>query len=766
MVRYRLFLLGFVLLLCLGLQAAEVFAQNQHTGFVGTQACANCHEKEAELWRGSDHAHAMLEATDQSVLAPFAGETFEKDGVTTKFFRRDGKFFVNTDGPDGKQADFEVSYTFGISPLQQYLIEMPGGRYQAFGIAWDSRPAEQGGQRWFHLYPDQKLTAGDPIHWTGIDQNWNYQCAWCHSTDLKKNYDPAKDSFSTVWAEINVGCEACHGPGAAHVAWANTPETERSAVEEGAGLAINFNERKGISWSPDPRGTAVRSQPRKTSTEINECAGCHARRGQFSDDAHSVLGLFDAFRPSLLAPGLYFPDGQQLGEVYKYGSFLQSKMHAAGVTCSDCHDPHSGKLVLEGNSVCGQCHEPAVFDTPKHHHHEMQTAGAECASCHMPTTNYMVIDARHDHSLRIPRPDLTISAGIPNACNRCHQDKDASWSMGNLREWYGEPIKGAQDFAELFVAADHGAPGSREALIAYVRQDGHAPIATASALQRLSGNADTNAMLAAVGKLSSPEPLVRSAAIQIVGQAPSQNRLKLLAPLLEDDMRLVRMDAARALAGEPEAQMDDATRSKFEKALAEYVDSELFNAERPESNSNLANLELERGNAAQARHYYETALARDPSFEPAIVGLSEVLRRTVDEASAEKLLREKATAYSDSPGIAHALGLSFARKGDMAQALEWLQKAARLGPDDPRYAYVYAIALHDTGKPGLAITALKTSLLRHPYDMATLNALVSYQVEAGDLQSALENAGTLAALAPGNAAMRNLIQTLQQRLGK
>ena len=266
--------------------------------------------------------------------------------------------------------DFQVLYTFGVAPLQQYLIGLPGGRLQAFGIAWDARPASDGGQRWYHLYPDRKLAAGDPLHWTGIDQNWNYQCAFCHSTNLQKNYDAATTQFKTTWSEISVGCEACHGPGSRHLDWATKTVDGKRVDDPGKGFAFTLDERPGVSWRTGLDGYLSRSVPRTEDKVVHVCAACHSRRQQFSSDPLAVSKFFDAFRPSLLAADLYHSDGQQRDEVYNYGSFLQSRMHAAGVTCSDCHNPHSGALRHEGNATCTQCHASERFDAPAHHHHE------------------------------------------------------------------------------------------------------------------------------------------------------------------------------------------------------------------------------------------------------------------------------------------------------------------------------------------------------------------------------------------------------------
>ena len=305
--------------------------------FVGSTQCASCHEGSYKAWKGSHHALAMQHASEQAVLGDFSGAKLRYAGVESTFFRRDGKFFVRTDGPDGKLADFEVKYAFGVDPLQQYLVEFPGGRLQALSIAWDARPKASGGQRWFHLYPKEKIDFRDELHWTKRSQNWNFMCADCHSTNLRKGYDAATDQFKSTWSEISVGCEACHGPGSAHVEWAKAKGSDPAK-----GLTVALDERRGITWKLDPAtGNAVRSAERRSERELEVCAQCHARRAQIAEGYRAGNRFLDHYRPALLSPGLYHADGQQRDEVYVWGSFLQSKMYRQGVTCSDCHEPHS-----------------------------------------------------------------------------------------------------------------------------------------------------------------------------------------------------------------------------------------------------------------------------------------------------------------------------------------------------------------------------------------------------------------------------------------
>ena len=710
--------------------------------FVGSQSCKTCHAAEHAAWTSSQHSQAMQVAVKETVLGRFDGTTFTKDGVESTFFQKDGKFWVRTDGPDGVLADFEVLYTFGVSPLQQYLIALPGGRLQALGIAWDSRQPQEGGQRWFSLYPDRKLQAGDPLHWTGIDQNWNYQCAWCHSTDLKKDYDRASRTFATKWSEINIGCEACHGPASGHVAWAAKPSGPQTTGPESKGFDVGFGISRSATWTLGPDGKAQRSHQASSNKEILVCASCHSRREQFSDHPVAVARYFDAFRASRLEPGLYFADGQQRDEVYTYASFLQSRMYAAGVTCSDCHNPHTGKLRQSGNAVCSQCHATERFDTPKHHHHSAGSAGSQCTSCHMPTTVYMGVDPRHDHSMRIPRPDITQVVGAPNACDRCHAGKPA----------------------QAFELGDSGAPGTQAALIQVAEDTSLSGIVRASAIARLGRYPSRNVMAAVARAAAVDDPDIRTAAIAALTVVGARARVPLLAPLLRDQSRIVRMDAARGIAGSGEQSLAVEDRQLFERALSEYVDAQLFNAERPEAQSNLGALYMERGMIEEARAAFKEALQLDRTFVPAAISWAELERNGGSETTAEALLRRSLEANPKSGPLHHALGLSLVRQKRMTEALEVLARAAEFAPDNPQFSYVFAVAEHGAGRRAEAIKILKAALVRHPYDRDILMALISYQLEARDTASALANAELMIKLEPSRTDVRHLVARLRGQL--
>jgi predicted CXXCH cytochrome family protein len=669
----------------------ETAGQPEPAGYVGSQACANCHEQASAAWRGSQHALAMQAPTGQSVLGDFNDASFEHYGVTSRFFRRDGKFVVRTDGPDGKLADFEVQRTFGVYPLQQYLLDIGGGRLQALSVAWDSRPKADGGQRWFHLYPGERIDHTDELHWTKRQQNWNYMCADCHATDLQKNYDAATDTFATRWAEPTVGCEACHGPGSAHVAWAAAAASGAKPAKSN-GLTVHFGEHRTAGWKINPAtGNATRSRARDADTEIDVCAQCHSRRGQFSNDYHAGEKLEDHYIPALLTTGLYYPDGQQRDEVYNWGSFLSSRMYSKGVTCGDCHEPHGAKLRAPGNAVCAQCHLASRFDTSAHHFHEAGTPGAQCSACHMPTTTYMVVDPRHDHSFRIPRPDLSESLGVPNACNKCHEDRTPAWSVAELKKRYPHPKTGFQDFATAFASADRGEPDATIALAQLVSNQDESAIARASALDRLALLGGDNATLSAEAGLKDRSPLVRHAAVGVYDTVPPDQRGPVV-PLLRDPVRDVRIRAARTLAPVPETALGPGAAAAYTSAAAEYVAAERFNADRPENRTNLGTYYAERGQFTEAEAELRAAIALDPMFVPAWANLADLMRMQGREADAEAALRDGIAHAPTDATLHHALGLSLVRQKKNDEALSELKRATELAPGNARFAYVYGVA--------------------------------------------------------------------------
>ncbi|TXG79356.1 MAG: tetratricopeptide repeat protein [Rhodocyclaceae bacterium] len=731
--------------------------------YVGGTACAACHSEQHAALRGSHHDRAMAVADESSVLGDFANARLTHAGVTTTFFRRDGKYFVTTDGPDGKLAEFEIPYTFGFTPLQQYLVRFPDGRLQALGVAWDARPPKDGGGRWFHLYPQRPLKAGDPLHWTGIEQVWNYQCADCHSTNLRKNYDPKTNTYATTWTDLNVSCEACHGPGSNHLAWAKKEGDWRRFAGPGKGLTVALDERRDASWTIDGQsGNAARSSPRQSAREIEVCARCHARRGQFSDQWLAGDAFADGFRASLLEPGLYEDDGQMRDEVYNYASFLSSRMHAAGVTCSDCHDPHSLKLRAPGSAVCAPCHAPARFAVPAHHHHAAGSPGADCMACHLPVTTYMVVDPRHDHSFRIPRPDRSVRLGVPNACNACHRDQTAEWAAAAVRKWYPHPNPGFQTFAEAFANARRQGPGAAQELAAIVDDRAQSAIARASAVHRLAPYLGPQVLPALRTALADDDPLLRAAAANVLSAADVDTRLRLLPARLGDPRREVRMAAAQALAGDAETRLSASDRRRFEQALGEYVAAEKFDADRPEGRTNLGNLAAVRGRYDEAIAAYKDALALDPSFVPAAVNLADVYRRLGQETHAEGTLRAAIERDARAASAHFALGLSLTRQQRRPEALDALTQAATLAPENPHYAYVLAVALADAGEPQRALATLVTALRRHPNDRDLLLTQAQTLSGVGQPERALPALHHLARLEPDDRRIADLLAEVER----
>jgi len=740
------------------------------TAFVGSPTCAGCHQAQAKLWEASQHKLAMQHATDKSVLGDFNDASFDQAGVHSRFFRKDGKFLVETDGPDGSLATFEVKYTFGVEPLQQYLVEFPDGRVQALSIAWDTRPKAAGGQRWFHLYPKEEIRHDDVLHWTRLNQNWNFMCAECHSTGVRKNYDAASDRFATTTAEISVGCEACHGEGSNHVAWARAqrswwPFGRRDDPDKG--LLARFDERAGVVWHRDPRsGEARRSVPPAVlRKEVETCGRCHARRSQMSEDWAPGRWLADTHIVSPLTELVYWPDGQMrdVEESYNYAPFRQSRMFAAGVTCGDCHDPHSGKPRVAGAGVCLQCHASATYAGETHSHHASAAGQPDCIACHMPTRTYMVIDGRHDHSLRVPRPDLSVTLGTPNACNGCHADKPADWAAAAVARWFGPDRKGFQTYAPAFAAA-RAARADAGTLLAAVAADARAPdIARASALGELAPHVSpANIELARRG-LADRDPVVRIGAMDMLAQAPPEQAWGLVAPLLADPVRGVRTRAAALLAAVPATRQPAADREHFERAAAEFVAARRLNADRPEERATLASFYARRGLAAEAEAEYNAALRLSPQFAPAAVNLADLYRQTGRDGAGEGVLRTAMATSPQDPGLHYALGLLLSRLKRPAEALDELRRASELAPDRARYAYVHAVALQSAGQREQAMTILTKILVEHPDDRDTIQAIMAFARDAGDVATALAYAKRLAQLAPNDPSVKALVEALQSK---
>lgn len=728
---------------------------------VGAAACAACHVEEAEAWRGSHHDLAMQEARPETVLGDFSDQSFSYYGVTSRFFAHDGKFFVNTDGPDGKLTDYTIKYTFGVWPLQQYLVELPGGRLQALPLAWDARSKDEGGRRWFHLYPDEHIDHRDVLHWTGRYQNWNLQCASCHSTNLRKGYDAAGDRYETRYSELNVACEACHGPGSAHVEWADRSEPPYG-TDDDKGLLVTLRSRWNQAWKVPAPGASFAYRDQAADPSVNDvCAPCHARRSTLSEVETPGSPLAQTHRLAVLTPPLYYPDGQQKDEVYVWGSFVQSTMYQKGVTCIDCHEPHTAQLRAQGNALCGRCHQASRFDTEQHHFHRNGSSGAQCVECHMPARNYMVIDARRDHSIRVPRPDLSQTLGSPNACTQCHADKPLTWATAALDQWYGAAWRARPHYGTTLHA---GATQGVRAVPALVElaQDENAPsLVRATAATLLQPFMRRDLLIAARALLKDPEPEVRIAALGLVEPADPVNRVLAASPLLKDPVRGVRVEAARILADVPDDQFPENRRGARAAALNEYLAALRNDADWPTANTSLGNLYMRQGKTEQAIAAYERALALDPDFSVAYANLADLYRADGNDETAARILRRGLERLPQAPDLHHALGLLLVREGERPAAIDELEQAAQLAPDNSHYAYVYAVALHSSGRPDKALEVLHEADVLHPNTPEIIATLVSIHREKGDLQAARNYARRLAEALPEDPAVRQLLTDLE-----
>ena len=722
--------------------------------YVDESGCAGCHAAQHRAWTGSHHDLAMQDASEQSVLADFNSARFNYAGVTSRFFRRDGKYVVTTDGPDGKLADFEIRHAFGVKPLQQYLIELPGGRLQALSIAWDTQR-----KRWFHLYPGERVDYRDELHWTKPAQNWNHMCGECHATDYHKNYDATTGSYKTTAARFDVGCQACHGPAARHDAWAKRAGDDAARAAHGS--------RK--------QDFSVDLAAKDSRLQIDTCARCHSRRSTLSADYRHGAPFMNTHLPAVLSERLYHADGQIQDEVYEYGSFLQSRMHAKGVRCSDCHDPHSTKLRASGNALCVTCHNattPAAgahidirglqhkdYDSPTHHFHKSGQPGAQCVDCHAPVHTYMVVDPRHDHSFRIPRPDLSVAIGTPNACNQCHNKQSPKWAAEAVAKWYGSNRRQVPHYGVALDAGRHAKPGAVSGLIRLVEDASQPAIVRATALDVLSRYPGRSALAALQRSLHDSDPLIRRAAVQGQEQLPPVDRVAELAPLLSDPVRSVRIEAARLLAPAPaQAGLDGKYKKSFDQALAEFEAAQTVNADRPEALANLGNLYLSRGELARAEQAYRQAITLDPHFVPASANLADLYRASGRDTEAERVLREGLRTVPGAAGLHEALGLALVRQGNKGEALAQFAAAMKAAPDDPRHAYVYAVALHGAGRAPEAIRLLEATAKRHG-DRDVLLALASYKSAAGDRVGAEEHLRALLAINPDDPALAGLAGT-------
>ncbi|TDR77109.1 putative CXXCH cytochrome family protein [Photobacterium lutimaris] len=674
----------------------------QTSVYVGSETCAECHAQQVEAWRGSHHEMAMKHATPQSVLGNFSDQTLPLDrkpeGKASRFFKKGDEFWVNIAGADQIFSDFKISYTFGVYPLQQYMVEFPDGRVQLIPYAWDSRPPEQGGQRWFNLYPE--TTSVDEFYWTNAGQNWNFMCADCHSTNLTKNYDAKSDTYNTTWSEINVGCEACHGPASAHLEYVVKASNKHTTTELNDEIHTNtlmgFDRDLRVAvkeWIALDGHKTLKPKSIQPTDQLQTCAQCHSRRTQLNESKDHVKGAFlDKYRLSLITPELYYHDGQIYDEGYVYGSFLQSRMAEKGVTCTNCHDPHSAKLTIPEEAVCSQCHVSPEYASSQHTLHEVDTEAAKCTSCHMPETTYMQIDPRRDHSWHVPRPDLSQHIKTPNVCTGCHEDKTAQWAHEVLTKRFPDSTYRQQHFGVAFYADSIGHKAAPDAL-SYTAQDASlSDIIRASALTRMAGNTTQNTLVALARAVKHDSELMRLGAIEGSSGYGWPERWQILSPLLNDPVLSVRTETASVLVVYW-PQMSLLQRDRLNKPLREYIEIQQFNADRGFGRSNLGNVYRAMGEMDEAIAWYQGAIEIEPYFANSYVNLADLYRSQNNEKRALQVLQQGMKAQPNNSALPYSAGLAYLRAGEMQQANRYLKQAAEMAVENPHYWYVYGLAL-------------------------------------------------------------------------
>jgi tetratricopeptide (TPR) repeat protein len=822
--RGRLIALAVAGLACLA--SAAVFAdwyyglpEEATANYVGRDSCIQCHQSQHHQFQGSHHDLAMDRATDATVLGDFNDAMLEHHGITSKLFRRDGKFFVNTEGPDGELADFEVKYVFGVDPLQQYMVEfdrpsdMPEheiARLQVLRISWDTK-----NKRWFHLDPPdvkEKLQPTDDLHWTGVAQRWNNMCADCHSTNLQKNYDVASGIYHTTFSEIDVSCEACHGPGSLHVQLAKAPS---------------------LFWDRT-RGYAL-AQLKSTSNvnEVQSCAPCHSRRRIVHSNFEAGCNYYDYFANELLSNTAYHADGQILDEVYEYGSFIQSKMFHKGVRCSDCHNPHTARLKHQGNQVCTSCHQhpAAKYDTAAHHRHAAGSKGAQCVECHMPQTTYMAVDPRRDHSLRIPRPDLSVQLGTPNACAGCHLrdeqlpglavagsmgsgkgeppgndartgsppsaadlkailarddlkeysdwlaaarrgDRDVQarldqlnrWADATLDAWYGEARKRDPHFAAALHAAREMTPDAPRKLQELLADRTQPAIARATAAMELAPYSEPVGDIADALKasLTDRDPQVRAAAVMTLQFAPDDSTMADLVPRLQDDTRLVRTESARVLAQLVGNGLRGDDRARFRAALDDCLAAAEIDNDRAAGHLMRGILLENLDDLDEAERAYETAIQVEPTAAGPRANLAALLDRLNEELH-EQI--QQASRQGDRESLEERLALLANMQATAGRLREeelgLLERDVRLLPDSAGLLARVGFSRHLAGWGKEAESALRAAALLEPRNPDHAFNLAIYYKDTGRPAPALKLIERCLSLRPGNRRFQQTAEELR-----
>lgn len=763
------------------------------------QACIKCHASQVKAWQSSHHYHAMGIADAVNTLADFKNQTLMYQGKEIRFFTRDNSFFIRMPDLNGETRNYRVSHTFGYHPLQQFMFETAPGKFQFFPFAWDSRTLKDGGQRWFVLYPDVK--SYDEFHWSQMGQNWNHMCAECHVTNYRKNFDPKTQKYNPSFSAINVSCEACHGDTQQHLLWAkqysekqhwdkqhqqheNSPKTVVTTSGD-KGFEITIGAKTPL-FKENEAGIMQSIATLKDSQQIEVCATCHSRRSALADRGE-VHEFFQSYRPALITKPLYHADGQVIEEDYVWGSFLQSRMYQAGVSCSNCHDPHSGQIKFAdnatGNGTCTQCHSEKKYDGVAHHRHKPKTSGSKCVDCHMPATTFMQVDARRDHSFPIPRPDLSMKFGVPNACTACHTDQDNEWADKLLSSWYPKSQSNSSKvnttassnpghFSEAFYAADNNGKDAASKLAEVAGNDKYPAIIQASALSRMRhtpgrtpGQAPGQKSRTIIQQaIKDKDPLKRLAAINAAYAFAASDRWRLINTLLDDEQMSVRAEAGLALVELKQSlSLQKNDKQRLNKALADYVSAQSYQADRASAHTNLGNLALREGNIAAAIQHYNNAIKVEAIFMPAYVNLADIYRQQGNETKAQSILQQAIRVNPESDSALYALALSYVRQGNKVKALEILRKTANLHPENSQVLYAYGLMLQEKGDNAMALHQFKTAYQHSPAHPDILRSLVQAHLRENNITQALFYLRQLEQLQPENKEIKELRHYLEDK---
>lgn len=707
---------------------AIVDLNNAKAAFVGNQTCVACHSKEFKDWEHSHHAKAMMEVNDSNVLGDFNNAKLVRNGLTHKMFKRNDTFYVLTDGPNGTMEEFEVKYTFGYHPIQQYLVEFGQGRLQVLSLTWDAVKKE-----WYYMsdevYKNLSIDHGNWLHWTNQAYNWNGMCAECHTTNLKKNYLPVTDSYKTTWSQLNVSCEACHGPAEYHLNW--TADKEMDIANYGFVKSLKKSDNK---------------------LQVETCARCHSRRSIFDDYNYNWEHLHEQMAIGTVGAPNYHSDGQIKEEDFEIGSYMQSKMHENGVKCSDCHNVHSGKVKFQDNRLCTQCHLPNQYDTEKHHHHQKNQSGSLCIDCHMPGQYFMGRHFRRDHSLRIPRPDISKVTNAPNACNQCHKDKSIDWSVEKTTAWYGSKSK--EHFGFTFHKASLGDFSALEELKIIINDAKKPLIVRQTSMDVLRTNYPEQSQLILNPFLSSTQTELRYQSV-FNSRIDAKNATQILN-LLKDPIKGIRTTAAIKIA-EDKSFLTATYQSAYDKAIKEYVDILTYNSDFPDAKLNLGNYYYSQNNSKKAEEYYIKSINQDKELTQAYYNLAYLYNETNKKSEAVSVLETYIQKNPKDTRAYYDIGLLIAEYGDYQKAIVYLEKAKNVTSPNDRVLLNLAKIYAFLGTNNKAESYFTTLVQKYPETQEYYVELFQYYIQNKKTEKAKQTAIMLLQKFP-NFAERKLLE--------